>query len=60
MLGIAPRIGYVLPLGETVAFWPRLGFSNVHASLDTPERTTEERDSSQFHVGLTAGLLGWF
>lgn len=118
VLGIAPRIGYVLPLGEVVAFWPRLGFSYIHAKYETPERTTlgvtssssasfgqwglhvepmfviapvrhfaftlgpvvdlplsgtrktetttgsttrsEERDASQLHIGLTAGLLGWF
>ncbi len=24
-LGIRPRVGYVLPLGETIALWPRVG-----------------------------------
>ena len=25
-IGLAPRVGYILPLGDIVAFWPRLGF----------------------------------
>ena len=25
-IGLAPRVGYILPLADIVAFWPRLGF----------------------------------
>lgn len=27
VFGIAPRVGYVLPLGNTFGFWPRAGFA---------------------------------
>ena len=27
VFGIAPRVGYVLPLGQTFGFWPRAGFA---------------------------------
>jgi hypothetical protein len=27
ILGIGPRVGYILPLGDVLAFWPRGGFS---------------------------------
>ncbi|CAN5920428.1 hypothetical protein BH11MYX4_BH11MYX4_10150 [soil metagenome] len=27
VFGLAPRVGYVLPLGQTFGFWPRAGFA---------------------------------
>lgn len=38
-IGLAPRIGYILPLGDIFAFWPRVGFGfySVSTSID---RTT--------------------
>ncbi len=118
VLGIMPRVGYILPLGDVAAFWPRVGLSYSHVSIDSPEETvggvttssstsqsqlavhvepmftlspvnhfaftlgpvvdipltgkvksestrngvtaSESNDSSQFHFGLTAGILGHF
>jgi hypothetical protein len=114
LVGFAPRVGYVLPLGHVFAFWPRAGFAFYSVSTKTPlfnngnntsqtvgdtvlsidldpqfvwtpvhhffinfgplmnipvggSRTTEngtggkvEQDLSVFHVGLSAGLGGWF
>lgn len=118
VFGIAPRVGYVLDLGDTFAFWPRVGLSYVSASTTSPPRVTggissessasvsqlaanlealfvimpvrnfgltigpvvdipltgkrktetktggttnsTESNTSQFHFGLTAGLLGTF
>ncbi|HVJ93588.1 MAG TPA: outer membrane beta-barrel protein [Labilithrix sp.] len=117
-IGLAPRVGYILPLTDIFAFWPRLGFgfysmsmstettnnnnvvtttklTDTHFSLDVDPQfalvplehffitfgpvvnipltgsrtsttitgsTTQETefDASTFHVGLTAGLGGWF
>ncbi len=118
IIGLAPRIGYVLPLGNNFAFWPRAGFAfysvstkfqtvtqgNVEVtttnndsllSLDLdpqfvwtpiahfffnfgpivnvpltgsrsvevangPTTTTTKNDLSVVHLGITAGLGGWF
>jgi hypothetical protein len=122
-IGIAPRVGYIIPLGSLVAFWPRagLGFYSVsrgnvilnnnpnnlitQSTTDTifsvdldpqfafvptehfffhfgplinipltgsrsVENTTQtptgsitntsSNDTSLFHIGITAGLGGWF
>ncbi|HEY1558315.1 MAG TPA: hypothetical protein VGF94_25990 [Kofleriaceae bacterium] len=34
--GLAPRIGYVLPLGPRLAIWPRGGFSYYTESISNP------------------------
>ncbi len=36
-IGLVPRVGYILPLGDILAFWPRLGFGfySVSAKQDT-------------------------
>ena len=114
IVGFAPRVGYVLPLGHVFAFWPRAGVAFYSVSTRTPivngpnnasqtvsdtvfsldldpqfvwtpvqhffinfgpllnipltgSRSTEgptgataEQDLSVFHVGLSAGLGGWF
>jgi len=38
-LGIAPRVGYILPITETFAFWGRLGFT--YAAGTTSTTTTQ-------------------
>lgn len=117
VFGFVPRVGYIIPIGDLLAFWPRGGFSfysvstkseqglggavqtvtrtNSLFSLDLdpqfvivptehlffsagplvtipltgnrsvetvagPTTTTVENDLSLFHIGLTAGLGGWF
>ena len=121
VVGVAPRVGYVLPLGRTFGFWPRAGvaFYSISAkanitngngngnnditrtttysawSLDLDPQfvwvplqhffahfgpllnipltgsqsvetaqggttNTTKNDFSIFHVGLSAGLGGWF
>lgn len=37
IIGIAPRVGYVFPLGSTFAFWPRAGFAFYSVSTKTTE-----------------------
>ena len=51
-IGFGPRVGYVLPLGELFAFWPRLGFSFYSISVSREEltgaggtRVTKESDT---------------
>jgi hypothetical protein len=117
-IGLVPRVGYIIPFTDVLAFWPRLGFgfysvsstiettgqNNVRVTTSTTdtlfsldldpqlaivplehfffhvgpliniplsgsrsrERTegatssTLSNDISLFHLGLTAGLGGWF
>jgi hypothetical protein len=35
LFGIAPRVGYIIPLGDLFAFWPRGGFSYYSLSSKT-------------------------
>jgi hypothetical protein len=35
IIGFAPRVGYVIPLGNTFAFWPRAGFAFYSVSTKT-------------------------
>jgi len=35
IIGFAPRVGYVFPLGSTFAFWPRAGFAFYSVSTKT-------------------------
>lgn len=37
--GIAPRVGYILPIGDTFAFWPRGGLSFNDVGVSTPTVT---------------------
>lgn len=117
VIALGPRVGYILPLGDLLAFWPRGGFSfyslksttedtdnngttrdtnratafsldldpqlvitpiehfffNVGPLVNIPitgsvtrERvrgattTSVENDLSLWHIGITAGLGGWF
>jgi hypothetical protein len=114
IVGFAPRVGYILPLGHVFSFWPRAGFAVYSVSTKTPQvngpnvtsrtdsdtvfsvdldpqfvwtpvqhffinfgpllniplsgsRSTEDAgggstktDLSVFHLGLSAGLGGWF
>lgn len=39
VIGFAPRIGYVIPLGDLFAFWPRAGFAFYSVSTSTPSVT---------------------
>jgi hypothetical protein len=36
IVGFAPRVGYVLPIGHSLAFWPRAGFAFYSVSTKTP------------------------
>jgi hypothetical protein len=36
VVGFAPRVGYVLPLGDNFAFWPRAGFAFYSVSTSIP------------------------
>lgn len=52
IIGVAPRVGYVIPLASTFAFWPRAGFAFYSVSTRTSgvaqgniEVTTTNNDS---------------
>jgi hypothetical protein len=67
LLGVAPRIGYLLPLSSSVWFWPRAGVTYVVLTSSPP--TGSSSSLSQFaanaeamfvfspveHVGITLG-----
>ncbi|MBX3259317.1 MAG: hypothetical protein KIS78_21190 [Labilithrix sp.] len=36
-IGLAPRVGYILPLGDVFAFWPRVGFGFYSVSATTEQ-----------------------
>jgi len=38
-IGLAPRIGYIIPLGEHFAFWPRAGFAFYSLSARAETQT---------------------
>lgn len=44
VIGFAPRVGYILPLGNMFAFWPRLGFGVY--SAHTSQSTSDNNDNS--------------
>lgn len=39
MIGVAPRVGYIFPLGEHLAIWPRAGFAFYSVSTTTKNTT---------------------
>lgn len=41
VIGIAPRVGYVIPFGEVFAFWPRAGFG-----FYSVRQSTEDEDNN--------------
>jgi hypothetical protein len=67
LLGVAPRIGYVLPLSSSIWFWPRAGLTYDVLTFSQPTGTSSSL--SQFaanveamfvfspveHVGITLG-----
>lgn len=71
LLGVSPRVGYILPISNLFAFWPRGGFSFYHLSQRFPtdnDRTDSDTIFSldldpQFvitpvpHFGFNFGLL---
>ena len=57
-VGIAARAGYVLPLGQSIAFWPRAGFA--YYSLSSKTTTTDGNNNnatSEIHATDTAFSL---
>jgi hypothetical protein len=52
---IAPRVGYILPLSEMFAFWPRGGLSFHTLSTKAPDQNTTRTDSfNQWAINLEA------
>lgn len=39
-LGVAPRVGYVLSLGEKLTFWPKVGVGYLQVTTKTPAPVT--------------------
>ncbi|MBX3208889.1 MAG: hypothetical protein KF764_27910 [Labilithrix sp.] len=37
-IGLAPRVGYIIPLGDVFAFWPRVGFGFYSVSASTEQQ----------------------
>ncbi|WP_394836075.1 hypothetical protein LVJ94_04105 [Pendulispora rubella] len=52
--GFAPRVGYVLPLSASVAFWPRGGFSYIRRNFQSPDSSDADLSASvdQFALDL--------
>jgi hypothetical protein len=73
-VGIAARVGYVLPLGPTLSLWARGGIGYVRVGTTSPQNNGDERQTSlsQFalnlepqlviapgdHVGISVGAVG--
>jgi hypothetical protein len=63
-IGIAPRVGYVIPLGDVLAFWPRAGFGfySVSAKRDSVDQnnpnnvTTRSATDTVFSLDLDPQL----
>jgi hypothetical protein len=51
---IAPRIGYALPLADSVAFWPRVGIS--YYSIGSEQTTTGINPTTRTSTTTGAGL----
>jgi len=53
-VGLWPRVGYVVPLGEAVALWPRLevGADVTRQAFRTGERSLVRRWGAELDVGL--------
>jgi hypothetical protein len=51
-IGIAPRVGYVIPFHDYLAFWPRLGFAFYSLSAKT-ERVQNNNPNTIDTVSLT-------
>jgi hypothetical protein len=58
--GLAPRVGYIAPLGPTVALWPRAGveYHNLGTSTVTNDGASSGGESlSEFAMDLEANLV---
>jgi hypothetical protein len=62
-IGLAPRVGYIIPLGEWLAFWPRAGFAfySVSAKTETLDNNnnvvaTSKVSDSYFSIDLDPQL----
>ena len=59
--GLAPRVGYIAPLGDTLSLWPRAGieYHNVNASSVITQFSIEAEVmlviSPWNHLGFTVG-----
>lgn len=52
-LGIGPSVGYALPLGEKLAFWPKLGIAYLKVNAEDGE---ESLSGSKLMIDLFAPL----
>ena len=64
LFGLAPRIGYVLPISDQLSFWPRAGFSFAETNIGGGDTTVSQWAidlepllvfSPAQHFGLTVG-----
>jgi hypothetical protein len=53
--GVAPRVGYLLPLGEMFAFWPRAGIE--YHSLNSSSVTSSVGNATTVQAGETLNQL---
>lgn len=54
---ITPRVGYVLPLADWVYFWPRLGFTYFHLSIDQPPPSTTSSSANGFAIDIEPAFV---
>jgi hypothetical protein len=50
--GFVPRVGYVIPIGRSFAFWPRVGFEYHNLSQTSPSSATGTTTSGVWQVGM--------
>ncbi len=55
-IGIGPRIGYAIPLGDKLAFWPKLGFTFDLAS-QSPAGGGDSVSGKKLNVGIFAPFV---
>jgi hypothetical protein len=63
LIGISPRVGYVIPVGDILAIWPRGGFTFYSASAKTKQEqnnntVTTTTTASQLSLDLDPQLAG--
>ena len=52
LFGFAPRVGYILPITDAFAFWPRGGFAFYHVSQKFPTDNDRTQSETLFSLDL--------
>lgn len=52
--GIGPRVGYAIPIGEGLAFWPKLGIAYTSSSYDSGVEGSEKQSGTTMSLEVFA------